>query len=74
MEFENNGLGKCVILKDSSKYQKLIYAISSKQFIIVRNLDIQSGNWGGGSYFGNDLDNALSTYNDRVKSEQIIER
>ena len=66
MEFENNGLGKCVVLKEDNEVNlHLVYAISSKQFIIASILN-DDGSWLHGSYFQNNLDKALNRYNEMV--------
>jgi len=70
MEFENKGMGKCVVLKESNTPYSLVYSITGKQFVIVSHLDLETGSWLHGSYFGNDLDDALSSFNDRVKESQ----
>lgn len=64
MEFENSGMGRCVILKENDMSYSLVYAIAGKQFIIVSDLDKKTGSWLHGHYFGNDLDSALTYFNE----------
>lgn len=71
-EFENAGMGKCVILKQNSNIYKLIYSISGRQFIIVNGLNLETGDWDYGIYFGNNLDSALSNYNEKIKLEREL--
>ena len=68
-EFENKGVGKCVILKKSNTPYSLIYSITCNQFIIASHLDLSTGSWLHGSYFGKDIDNALDTFNQRIKED-----
>ena len=63
MEFDNSGMGKCVLLKEDGTYS-LVYAINGKQFIVASDLDKETGSWLHGHYFGNDLDSALSFFNE----------
>lgn len=67
MEFKNNGVGRCVVLKESNTPYSLIYSITGKQFIIVSNLDLATGNWLHGHYYNNDLDSALKDFNLKIK-------
>lgn len=69
---ENLGMGKCIILKESnqSKYC-LIYALTSKQFIVVSDLNKETGDWIHGCYFGSNLNGALEQYDSRVKTNDI---
>ena len=39
MEFNNSGMGKCVVLKENDTSYSLVYAITGKQFIIVSDFD-----------------------------------
>ena len=64
MEFENSGMGRCVVLKESNTQYTLVYAIQSKQFIVVSDLDKETGSWLHGHYFGKDLDSALDFFNE----------
>ena len=68
-EFENKGMGRCVVLKDSNTPYSLIYSITCNQFIIVSYLDLSIGNWLHGSYFGTDIDDALDSFNQRIKKD-----
>lgn len=43
MEFENNGMGKCVLLKEDKYDHSLIYSIIGKQFIVASDLDKKTG-------------------------------
>lgn len=70
MEFENSGMGKCVVLKESDTQYTLVYAIKSKQFIVVSDLDKETGSWLHGHYFGHDLDSALSSFNKETEKVQ----
>lgn len=70
LEFENSGMGKCVILKQNSNIHKLIFSISTKQFIVINGLNLETGNWDGGIYFGNNLDLALDNYNEKINYER----
>lgn len=70
IEFENPGMGKCVILKESTTPYTLVYSILGKEFIIVADLDLKTGSWLLGSYFGNDLDSALSFFNKKTEIEK----
>ena len=68
MKFHNGGMGECIILKESNNTDyKLIYSVNGQQFIIIHDLNMETGNWEGGSYYGNNLDDALEDYNDKVK-------
>lgn len=66
MEFENSGMGRCVVLKESDTSYSLVYAIKGKQFVIVSDLNKETGSWLHGHYFGNDLDGALTCFNERI--------
>lgn len=68
MEFNNNGMGKCILLKEDKDTYSLVYALPSKQFIVVSNLDKETGEWLHGHYFGNDLESALYFFNE-ISSE-----
>ena len=70
MEFENSGMGRCVVLKESDAQYTLVYAIQSKQFIVVSDLDKETGSWLHGQYFGSDLDSALSSFNNETEKVQ----
>lgn len=70
MEFENNGMGRCIVLKESYTKYSLVYAIESKQFIVVSDLDKETGSWLHGHYFGHDLDSALSSFNKEIEKLQ----
>lgn len=72
LEFENSGMGKCVILKQNSNIYKLIYSIPAKQFIVINGLNLENGSWSGGIYFGNNLDSALNNYNEKVNLEREL--
>ncbi len=72
IEFENPGMGKCIILKQNSNIYKLIYSISAKQFIVIDGLNFKDGSWDGGIYFGDNLDLALNNYNEKIKSEREL--
>lgn len=75
MIFENRGMGRCVVLKESDTEYSLVFAIDSKQFIVVSCLDNSTGSWLHGNYFGNDLDNALLSFNMEVnKLKDNLER
>lgn len=69
MIFENNGIGKCIVLKNNDTQYSLIYAIEGKQFIVAAYLDDATGSWLYGHYFGSDLDSALSSFN--METERI---
>ncbi len=72
MLFKNSNLGKCVLLKEDKKNDNyLIFSISGKQFIVASGLDKKTGSWLHGYYFFNDLDEALSLFNERVKKEEL---
>lgn len=64
MEFENSGVGKCVLLKEDDFGYSLIYSITGKQFIVASDLDKKTGSWLYGHYFGKDLDGALDIFNE----------
>lgn len=64
MEFENNGMGKCVLLKEDNDKYSLVYAINGNQFIVVSDLNKEDGSWLHGHYFGDDLDSALYFFNE----------
>ena len=70
MEFENSGMGRCVVLKESDIQYTLVYAIQSKQFIVVSDLDKETGSWLHGHYCGHDLDSALSSFNKETEKVQ----
>ena len=75
MEFENNGMGKCVVLKENNNNEYyLIYNISGEKFIVASCLDFKTGSWLNGHYFGDDLDEALSFYNTKIKEFEKYER
>lgn len=68
MKFHNGGMGECIILKESNNTDyKLIYSVNGQQFIIIHDLNMETGIWEGGSYYGNNLDDALEDFNDKVK-------
>ncbi len=67
MEFENSGMGRCVVFKESDTQYTLVYAIQSKQFIVVSDLDKETGSWLHGHYFAKDLDGALAFFNEISK-------
>ncbi len=73
MHFKNNGVGNCVILKESDDMYALIYAYNCQEYIITFGLNKESGSWDNGTYFGKDLDNALNNYN-RLIQEREMER
>ena len=64
MEFENSGVGKCVLLNEDDFGYFLIYSITGKQFIVASDLDKKTGSWLHGHYFGKDLDSALDFFNE----------
>lgn len=68
MEFNNSGMGRCVVLKEDDTSYSLVYAIRGKQFIIVSDLNKETGSWLHGHYFGNDLDSALACFNEKTKN------
>ena len=70
MEFENNGMGKCILLKEDKYDHSLIYSITGKQFIVASDLDKKTGSWLHGHYFGHDLDSALSSFNKETEKVQ----
>lgn len=70
MEFENGGMGQCVVIKNSNTPYTLIYSITGKQFVIATSLDFDTGNWLHGEYFGQNIDDALSCFNKIIKESQ----
>jgi len=74
VHFTNGGMGKCVLLKEAGILYSLIYAYESGQFVIASFLNKETGNWGGGSYFGKDLDDALECFNKRVEERKQDEQ
>lgn len=69
MVFENNGLGKCVILKKSETFYFLIYAFGSGQFVVASDLNAETGSWIDGHYFDDDLDSALAFFNEITEKQ-----
>ncbi len=67
MEFENKGIGRCIVLKESNTSYSLIYSITAQQFVVVSNLDLKTGNWLHGTYFNKDIDKALFYFNERTR-------
>lgn len=68
--FHNNGLGECVVLKkDDDTKMYLLFGFNAGQFIIAHDIDVVSGNWSQGSYYGFDLDRALESYNKIINFE-----
>lgn len=71
VEFENKGLGKCVLL-DSNKEKdySLIYSITGKQFIVAYAFTEQTKAWINGNYYSN-LDDAYKSYQNLIKEEEL---
>ena len=74
MEFNNESLGKCIILKDCSKRHKLVYSLKDKEFILAHGIDFENEMWDGAEYYGKDLDGALKGYNQLISEELDNER
>lgn len=69
MFFENRGVGKCLLLKELNPNYSLVYACNRKEFIVATDLNKETGSWSMGSYFDDDLDQALAYLNQ--KNEEI---
>ncbi len=71
MEFENSGLGRCVLLKhDTKENYSIIYSLSAKQFIVAYGFDKDRKSWINGHYFNN-LDDAYKGYQNLTKEEEL---